>query len=115
MKLISWTLRELKKLLLLEMTFSQSDLEFRWRVTHISSHMKKLFHTDAREFWRMPCALGADLSQGDDFCAFTFLFPLVREKFGVKTRSYITELTLMKLPGAMRQKYEEFIKKEVFM
>lgn len=56
----------------------------------------------------MPCALGADLSQGDDFCAFTFLFPL-REGFGVKTRSYITSLTLMKLPGAMRQKYEEFI------
>jgi phage terminase large subunit-like protein len=62
-----------------------------------------------REFWQMPCALGADLSQGDDFCAFTFLFPLDAEKFGIKTRSYITELTLMKLPGAMRQKYEEFI------
>lgn len=62
-----------------------------------------------REFWQLPCALGADLSQGDDFCAFTFLFPLGGEKFGVKTRSYITELTLMKLPGAMRQKYEEFI------
>ena len=63
-----------------------------------------------REFWKLPCALGADLSQGDDFCAFTFLFPFAREKFGVKTRSYITELTLMKLPAAMRQKYEEFIK-----
>ena len=62
-----------------------------------------------REFWQMPCALGADLSQGDDFCAFTFLFPLGREKFGVKTRSYITELTLMKLPAAMRQKYDEFV------
>jgi len=62
-----------------------------------------------REFWRMPCALGADLSQGDDFCAFTFLFPL-REGFGVKTRSYITSLTLMKLPGSMRQKYDEFIR-----
>lgn len=61
-----------------------------------------------REFWEMPCALGADLSQGDDFCAFTFLFPL-RKGFGVKTRSYITSLTLMKLPGAMRQKYDEFI------
>jgi phage terminase large subunit-like protein len=61
-----------------------------------------------REFWEMPCALGADLSQGDDFCAFTFLFPL-REGFGIKTRSYITSLTLMKLPGAMRQKYDEFI------
>jgi phage terminase large subunit-like protein len=62
-----------------------------------------------RDFWKMPCALGADLSQGDDFCAFTFLFPLPRGKFGVKTRSYITQLTLMKLPGAMRQKYDEFI------
>ena len=63
-----------------------------------------------REFWRLPCSLGADLSQGDDFCAFTFLFPLPNEKFGIKTRSYITELTLMKLPGALRAKYEEFIK-----
>jgi phage terminase large subunit-like protein len=61
-----------------------------------------------REFAKMNCALGADLSQGDDFCAFTFLFP-VRNGFGVKTRSYITSLTLMKLPGAMRMKYEEFI------
>jgi len=63
-----------------------------------------------REFWKMPCALGADLSQGDDFCAFTFLFPLPRGLFGVKTRSYISSLTLMKLPGAMRHKYEQFIK-----
>jgi phage terminase large subunit-like protein len=61
-----------------------------------------------RDFWQMPCALGADLSQGDDFCAFTFMFPL-RHGFGIKTRSYITSLTLMKLPGAMRHKYEEFI------
>lgn len=61
-----------------------------------------------REFWGMPCALGADLSQGDDFCAFTFLFPL-HNGFGVKTRSYITSLTLRKLSGAMRRKYEEFI------
>jgi phage terminase large subunit-like protein len=61
-----------------------------------------------REFWSLPCALGADLSQGDDFCAFTFLFPL-RHGFGVKTRSYITELTLKKLPGAMRAKYNDFI------
>lgn len=59
-------------------------------------------------FWELPCALGADLSQGDDFCAFTFLFPLSRGRFGIKTRSYITSLTLMKLPGALRQKYEEF-------
>ncbi len=62
-----------------------------------------------RDFWSVPCALGADLSQGDDFCAFTFLFPLNNGSFGVKTRSYITSLTLMKLPGAMRAKYEEFI------
>jgi len=63
-----------------------------------------------REFWTVPCALGADLSQGDDFCAFTFLFPLGNGAFGVKTRSYITELTLMKLPAAMRIKYDEFIR-----
>jgi phage terminase large subunit-like protein len=62
-----------------------------------------------REFWGLPCALGADLSQGDDFCAFTLLFPFQNYSFGVKTRSYITELTLMKLPAAMRQKYSEFI------
>lgn len=64
-----------------------------------------------RDFWKMPCALGADLSQGDDFCAFTFLFPLgVRTgEFGVKTRSYITEDTMMKLPRAMRAKYDEFM------
>lgn len=65
-----------------------------------------------REFWKLPCALGADLSQGDDFCAFTFLFPLRADKFGVKTRSYITSLTLMKLPGAMRAKYDDFINEE---
>jgi phage terminase large subunit-like protein len=62
-----------------------------------------------REFWEMPCALGADLSQGDDFCAFTFLFPLSNGKFGVKTRSYITSLTLHKLQSSLRQKYEEFL------
>jgi len=61
-----------------------------------------------RQFWEMPCAMGADLSQGDDFCAFTFLFPL-RHGYGVKTRSYITSKTLMALPSAMRSKYEEFI------
>lgn len=62
-----------------------------------------------RSYWQMPCALGADLSQGDDFCAFTFIFPLRNECFGIKTRNYITELTLNKLPLAMRTKYEEFI------
>ena len=62
------------------------------------------------EFWNMPCALGADLSQGDDFCAFTFLFPLSDGRFGVKTRNYISSTTLMKLPSAMRVKYDDFMK-----
>lgn len=62
-----------------------------------------------RDFWRLPCSMGADLSQGDDFCAFTFLFPLSHGEFGVKTRCYITEMSLMKLPLAMRNKYDEFI------
>lgn len=62
-----------------------------------------------RDFWGMPCAMGADLSQGDDFCAFTFMFPLSNGCFGVKTRSYISSRTLQKLPGAMRAKYEEFM------
>lgn len=61
------------------------------------------------EYWNMSCALGADLSQGDDFCAFTFLFPLRRGQFGVKTRSYISSNTMMKLPNAMRAKYQEFV------
>lgn len=63
-----------------------------------------------RDFWRMPCALGADLSQGNDFCAFTFLFPLSGDAFGIKTRNYITELTLKQLPAAMRVKYDQFMK-----
>ena len=62
-----------------------------------------------RDFWKMPCSLGADLSQGDDFCAFTFLFPLSNGSFGVKTRNYISSLTLSKLPAAMRIKYDQFI------
>ena len=62
------------------------------------------------EFWNMPCALGADLSQGDDFCAFTFLFPLSDGRFGIKTRNYISSTTLMKLPSAMRVKYDDFMK-----
>lgn len=62
-----------------------------------------------RDFWGMPCALGADLSQGDDFCAFTFVFPLPRGEFGIKTRCYISSLTLAKLPSALRLKYDEFI------
>ena len=63
-----------------------------------------------RSYWNLPCALGADLSQGDDFCSFSFLFPLSNGAFGIKTRNYITSLTLMKLPGAMRIKYDEFMK-----
>ena len=62
-----------------------------------------------RSYWNLPCSLGADLSQGDDFCAFTFLFPLSNHSFGIKVRSYITSLTLMKLPAAMRIKYNQFI------
>lgn len=63
-----------------------------------------------RDYWGLPCSLGADLSQGDDFCSFTFLFPLKDGKFGIKTRNYISELTLKKLPAAMRSKYEHFMK-----
>lgn len=62
-----------------------------------------------QDFWQMPCSLGADLSQGDDFCAFTFLFPLKTGEFGVKARSYITSMTLSKLPSAMRIKYNNFM------
>lgn len=68
-----------------------------------------------RDFWKMPCSMGVDLSQGDDFCAFTFAFPLPRGEFGIKTRCYISSLTLMKLPGAMRIKYEEFIQEGSLM
>lgn len=63
-----------------------------------------------RDYWGLPCSMGADLSQGDDFCSFTFLFPLGDETFGIKTRNYISSLTLMKLPGAMRTKYDQFMK-----
>lgn len=63
-----------------------------------------------RDYWGMPCSVGADLSQGDDFCSFVFLFPLRNGSFGIKTRNYITELTMSKLPSAMRFKYEEFMK-----
>ena len=77
--------------------------------TYFFTYEETLPHRQ-KEFWRMPCAMGADLSQGDDFCAFTFLFPLRDGSFGVKTRSYISSLTLMKLPGAMRMKYDEFLR-----
>lgn len=69
----------------------------------------KLHPRQPHAFWQLPCALGADLSQGDDFCAFTFMFPRSDGSFGIKTRSYISELTMMKLPGGMRHKYEEFL------
>jgi phage terminase large subunit-like protein len=76
--------------------------------TYFFTYEETLPHR-ARDFWQMPCSLGADLSQGDDFCAFTFLFPLGGEKFGVKTRSYITERTLFLIQPGLRPKYDEFI------
>ena len=76
--------------------------------TYYFSYEETLTHKK-RDYWKMRCSLGCDLSQGDDFCAFTFMFPLPNGCFGIKTRNYITELTLMKLPSAMRMKYEQFI------
>ena len=76
--------------------------------TYFFTYEETLVHK-FREYWRMPCALGADLSRGDDFCAFTFMFPLSDGCFGIKTRNYITSLTLNKLPLAMYQKYQDFI------
>ena len=76
--------------------------------TYYFSYEETLPHKK-RTYWKLPCSLGADLSQGDDFCAFTFLFPLTNGNFGVKTRNYISNLTLMKLPGAMRAKYDQFM------
>lgn len=78
--------------------------------TYYFTYQETVKHDRYRDYWRMPCALGADLSQGDDFCAFTFLFPLSDGCFGVKTRNYISESTLMKLPAAMRQKYDDFMR-----
>lgn len=77
--------------------------------TYFFTYEETLPHS-RQEYWQMPCALGADLSQGNDFCAFTFLFPLSNGCFGVKARSYISTLTLNKLPSAMRTKYEEFMR-----
>lgn len=77
--------------------------------TYFFSYEETLPHR-RRNFWQMPCSLGADLSQGDDFCAFTFLFPLSDGSFGIKTRNYITSLTLSRLPAAMRVKYDEFMR-----
>lgn len=76
--------------------------------TYYFSYDEILCHRK-RDYWQMPCALGADLSQGDDFCAFTFMFPLENGSFGIKTRNYISSLTLSKLPAAMRSKYDQFM------
>ena len=77
--------------------------------TYYFTYEETLPQSIKQDYWGMPCALGADLSQGDDFCAFTFLFPLSRGEFGIKTRNYITSSTLMKLPAAMRIKYDQFM------
>lgn len=77
--------------------------------TYFFTYEETLPDKRRRDFWRMSCAMGADLSQGDDFCSFVFLFPLIHGEFGIKTRNYITEYTMTKLPGAMRAKYDEFI------
>lgn len=79
--------------------------------TYFFTYEETLLHKK-RSYWQMPCSLGADLSQGDDFCGFTFLFPLGGGKFGVKTRNYISEVTLRKLPAAMRVKYDMFIQED---
>ena len=78
--------------------------------TYFFAYEETLPQKRRRDYWGMPCALGADLSQGDDFCSFTFLFPLRDGKFGIKTRNYISSLTLKKLPAAMRIKYDQFMK-----
>ena len=77
--------------------------------TYFFTYEETLPQKRKRDYWRMSCAVGADLSQGDDFCSFVFLFPLSHGEFGIKTRNYITEYTLTKLPGAMRHKYDEFM------
>lgn len=78
--------------------------------TYFFSYEEIQVHEGHHDFWKMPCSVGGDLSQGDDFCAFTFLFPLSDGSFGVKTRNYISQLTFDKLPAAMHSKYEEFIR-----
>lgn len=78
--------------------------------TYYFTYEETLPTVTKRDYWSLPCTMGCDLSQGDDFCSFTFLFPLRNGVFGVKNRSYITELTLAKLPGATRGKYEEFMR-----
>ena len=78
--------------------------------TYFFTYEETLCQDRKRDYWRMSCSMGADMSQGDDFCSFVFMFPLGRGEFGIKTRNYITEYTLAKLPGAMRNKYDEFIR-----
>ena len=78
--------------------------------TYFFTYEETLPQRRKRDYWRLPCSMGADLSQGDDFCSFVFLFPLGGGDFGIKTRNYITEYTLTKLPGAMRAKYDDFIR-----
>lgn len=78
--------------------------------TYYFTYEETMPHEKKRKFWKLPCALGADLSQGDDFCSFTFMFPLPDGCFGIKTRNYISDLTLHKLPSAMRMKYEDFMR-----
>ena len=77
--------------------------------TYFFTYEETLPQIRKRDYWRMSFPMGADLSQGDDFCSFVFLFPLPRGEFGIKTRNYITEYTLVKLPSAMRKKYDDFI------
>lgn len=77
--------------------------------TYYFTYADTLIHEGVHEYWKMSCAMGCDLSQGDDFCAFTFLFPLAKGEYGIKTRSYITSRTLYKLPSATRMKYNEFM------
>lgn len=83
--------------------------------TYFFTYEETLPHRRRSDFWEMPCSMGIDLSQGDDFCAFTFLFPLRADTFGVVTRCYISSLTLMKLPAAMRLKYDEFLEEGSLM
>lgn len=114
-KTVTWEIYELDKERAEQAPASRNDiLAKRFNIpmegyTYFFTYEETLCHRK-REYWGMPCALGADLSQGDDFCAFTFLFPLQNGCFGVKTRNYITSTTLDKLPIAMRMKYEEFIR-----
>ena len=114
-KTVSWEIYELDKQRAEQAPASRNDiLAKRFNIpmegyTYFFTYEETLPHRH-NEYWGMPCSLGADLSQGDDFCAFTFLFPLQNGAFGVKTRNYITSHTLNKLPIAMRIKYEDFMK-----